>query len=87
MKSKPLTDQEYVYLERPKFIQLQADIAHEITYERYRGVVYKDDDADNRVYLDDVQDYFNDKYDDVEMMLHNHKYLITNKVMRKWCEC
>jgi len=73
MKSKPLTDQEYVYLEAPKFLELQADIAHEITYEHYRGVVYKDDNADNLVYLDDVQDYFNSKYNDVEMMLHNHK--------------
>ena len=69
-----------IYIDNAKYMEFVSDIAHMMVEQSFNI----EDIWNDGVYHDEAQEYFNDKYDEVETMLnktlniHSNEHLNTN---------
>lgn len=59
------------YIDSSRFIEVVGDLAKDVTEERFGEFTYEyNEEGKVHMFTDEAQDFFNDKYDEIETMLN-----------------
>lgn len=59
-----------IYIDNSRFMELVSELATQITEKSFGFYTYRSIKHDATEFTDSAQDYFNDKYDEYEMMFN-----------------
>lgn len=68
-----------VFVDNSKFLEAVSEIADQLTVAQFGEGFDKEDDGDEGTrYTEEAQDFFNEKYDEIESLLNNTLGVFSN---------